>query len=175
MMGAMRRRPLSRRPLPFALGAALALSWSAGAGGDGSGATLHVTDRAGLAADCAATRTVERTLAVAADAPLADRLDAALRALFAGVTDEERAAGLDDAYDQRFMELEPLPAYYLGVMVVDGLAIVDFAEPGFSYLNSEACRQAVLKTPIVRTLLAFPGVTAVAFAIEGVVVTEWGA
>lgn len=171
MMGAMRYRPLL-----IALWVALAppLAVAVG-GGDGLAVTLHVSDPAGLVEDCAATTTVERTLAIAPDAPLADRLDAALRALFAGPTDAERAAGLDDPYAQLFMEPEPLPAYYLGVTVSDGLAVVDFAEPGFSYLNSEACRQAVLKGPIVRTLLAFDGVTEVAFAIEGEVVTEWGA
>jgi hypothetical protein len=156
--------------------ALLSLPWAPARGGDPSAnAILHFTDSAGLAEDCAATRAVERSLDIEADAPLEARLDAALRALFAGVSAEERVAGLSDPYDRLFMEPEPLPAYYLGVRVVEGVAVVDFAEPGLSYLNSEACRQAVIKTPIVRTLLAFAEIGRVAFAIGGEIVTEWGA
>jgi hypothetical protein len=166
-------RPLLLTALTAVL---LSLAAAASRGGDPSvNATLHFSDSAGIAEDCAATRAVERPLDIEADAPLEERLDVALRTLFAGVSAEERAAGLSDPFAQLFMEPEPLPAYYLGVTVAEGVAVVDFAAPGLSYLNSEACRQAVIKTPIERTLLAFDGIEAVAFAIDGEIVTEWGA
>jgi hypothetical protein len=137
--------------------------------------TLHFTDDAGIAEDCSATRGVERLLGTAAAEPLETRLDAALQLLFAGVSDDERSVGLSDPYGLLFMEPEPLPAYYRGVTVSAGVAVVDFAPPGLTYLNSEACRQAVLKMPIVRTLLGFDGVDRVEFSIEGEIVTEFDA
>ena len=43
------------------------------------------------------------------------------------------------------------------------------------YLNNAACAQAVVKAPIVMTLLAFDEIESVQWEIDGEVVTEWDA
>lgn len=97
-------------------------------------------------------------------------MDAALRALFAGPTDEERARGARTSQD-----LSMLGTAYIGVRTEGSAAIVNFAPDALGILNSAAARQLMAKAPIEETLMSFPGVTQVQYAIDGEIFDEWDA
>ena len=95
--------------------------------------------------------------------------DAALRLLFAGPTDAEKAKGMES--------LAPLGDYYLGVSIKRGVATVNF-KPGaekYLYVLGPNCRQEQVLTPIANTLKRFPSIKKVDYAINGKVIEEWDA
>jgi spore germination protein GerM len=108
---------------------------------------------------------VTRTLPASDDA-----MDSALRLLFAGPTQEEQGRG---AYSS--LDLEALASSYIDVRVEGGVAIVNFRPAALQILNSAAARQFMAKEPIQRTLLQFPGITDVQYAIDGELFDEWDA
>lgn len=95
--------------------------------------------------------------------------EAALRLLFAGPTAEERAKGMES--------LSPLGAYYLGVSIKDGTAVVNFRRGAEKYLYvfGPVCQQERVLTPIVKTLKQFSTIRSVDFAINGKIIEEWDA
>ncbi len=101
--------------------------------------------------DCGAVypvvRTVPKTIAVA---------NASLQALFM----EENVA------------LQPL---YNGIKLQGTTAIVDFKRAALTYLDSPACMQAAIKSPIEKTLLQYPTIKKVEYSIEGKIKTDWDA
>lgn len=109
------------------------------------------------AAECDSVRAVARSLprtpAVAS---------AALRALFAGPSDAERAAGWRSPFSARTADL------LHGVRLVQGTAYVDLAlHPGLMAAASSSCGAAELLVAIERTLRQFPSVRRVIVAIDG--------
>ncbi len=96
--------------------------------------------------------------------------DATLRLLFAGPTAEERSRGARVSTD--LTRLGPL---YLGVRIDGKTAIVNFKREALEILNSAAARQFMAKEPIRSTLLQFPDVHTVEYAIDGVIFDEWDA
>ncbi len=92
--------------------------------------------------------------------------DATLRELFKGPTVTEKNAGL---------QLSVNPDDYIGVIVKDGVARVNFRKEALEYLNGPACMQESVKTPIEKTLKQFSTIKSVEYAIDGKVFTEWDA
>lgn len=68
-----------------------------------------------------------------------------------------------------------LQGTYNGVVIKDGVAIVDFDKKALSTLNSAICMQASVKTPIEKTLKQFPTIKSVKYSIDGEIFTEWDA
>ncbi len=97
-------------------------------------------------------------------------MDAALRQLFAGPADAEKKEGARTTDD-----LLHLGSLYLGMSVDGTTATVNFRKDALPILNSAAARQMMVKSPIRATLLQFPGITDVQYAIDGRVFTEWDA
>ena len=93
--------------------------------------------------------------------------DAALKLLFAGPTDEERAKGLQS--------LAPLGDYYLGVSIKNGKAIVNFRSGAekYLYVSGGLCEQARTLKPIAETLKQFSSVKSVDYAINGKIIEDW--
>jgi Sporulation and spore germination len=93
----------------------------------------------------------------------------ALKLLFAGPTEAEKAKGMES--------LDQLGKYYIGVSVVRGVAIVNFKRGAekYLYVNGAACQQEQALTPIENTLKQFPTVKSVKYAINGKVITDWDA
>lgn len=96
--------------------------------------------------------------------------DAALRALFSGPTSDEEEKGALTSND-----LQNLSPLYLGVSIENGSAVVNFKREALEILNSAAARQHMAKSPIRMTLLQFPTITDVKYAIEGEIFDEWDA
>jgi hypothetical protein len=93
--------------------------------------------------------------------------DAALKLLFAGPTEEEKAKGLES--------LAPLGSFYLGVSIKNGTATVNF-RPGaekYLYVSGGLCDQARALTPIDKTLKQFSSVKSVVYAINGKIIEDW--
>ncbi|HEX2878588.1 MAG TPA: GerMN domain-containing protein, partial [Polyangiaceae bacterium] len=105
--------------------------------------------------------------------------DAALRLLFQGVTPDERKAGLTSSFagltDSASNPVEPLSSYYQGVTISNGVATVKFTNAALTYLNNTACIQATVKAPIEQTLLQFPTVQRIQYAIDGQIFDQWDA
>lgn len=111
--------------------------------------------------DCGAGEYVTRRI------PATRRVaDAAMKQLFAGPTDAEKAKG---------MEGIPLVGkYYLGVSIKKRVAIVNF-RPGAEehLLNAPLCMQDVRLSMIENTLKQFSAIKSVQYAINGKVIKEW--
>lgn len=99
-----------------------------------------------------------------------DAMDAALRLLFAGPTEEEEGRGARTSGD--LTRLGPL---YLGMWTDGAVVIVNFRREALEILNSAAARQLMAKEPIRRTLLQFPAIEDVQYAIDGEIFEEWDA
>lgn len=113
---------------------------------------------------CGAGEFVERRI------PPTKRLaDAALRLLFAGPTAEEKAKGMES--------LEKLGAFYIGVSIRRGVAVVNF-RPGAEehlYTGGPICMQEQALTPIEKTLTKLGTIKKVGYAINGKLIEEWDA
>ncbi|MBU0767180.1 Gmad2 immunoglobulin-like domain-containing protein [Patescibacteria group bacterium] len=120
------------------------------------------------------TRNIPKTAKVA---------DAALRALFTGPTEEEHEQGARTSDD-----LQKLGEYYRGITIhsefqdpspssspITDVAIVNFQPAALEILNSAAARQFMAKTAIEATLMQFPTIDWVFYAIDGDVFVEWDA
>lgn len=130
--------------------------------------TLHFGDQKIIAvSDCSATKPVIRSIVKTASVA-----DSALRLLFQGVTQAEKAQGLVSIFDS--FE-RPLAESYRGVSIANGLATVKFTEAAMDYLNSAACMQQAVKASIEQTLLEFPSIHSVQYSVDGKIVTEWDA
>lgn len=109
--------------------------------------------------------------------------DTALRELFKGPTEEEKASGLSSTFEPNMAlavvfvegEIQPLGTYYRGVSIKNKTAVIDFDREALAYLNSPACLQAAVKSPMIQTLLQFPTIKQVEFSIDGEIYTEWDA
>jgi spore germination protein GerM len=129
--------------------------------------TLHFTDvLVAQEYDCGATLPVKREVQVTDNI-----IDSTLRLLFKGVTEEEKNKNLSDSFD--FNTSDPLVKYYIGVSIEDGVAIVNFREGAMRFLDSPLCMQQTVKDPIEKTLLEFPDIVSVKYAIEGEVVNDF--
>lgn len=106
---------------------------------------------------------------IGADMP--ETMDRALKLLFAGPTqEEEQTIGAKTSDD-----LTALGPLYIGVRVEGSVAHVNFRPTALSILNSAAARQMMVKEPIERTVMQFPGVTEVRYEIDGNPFDEWDA
>ncbi|MDQ3076756.1 MAG: GerMN domain-containing protein [bacterium] len=103
------------------------------------------------------TRLIPKTQSIA---------DATLKALFSGPTDAEKTIGLTSSIN---------PDHYLGIIVRNGVATVNFKKEALEYLNGAACMQETVKAPIEQTLKQFSTIKSVEYAIDGKVFTEWDA
>ena len=124
--------------------------------------------------ECSVTKAVERTV------PYTIRVaDTALRELFKGPTaSETQSWGLTNTFSQAYRSdkpVAPLSEYYNGVTITEETAIVDFDSGALEYLNSAACMQQSVKSPIEDTLKQFPTVLHVKYSIDGEIWTEWDA
>lgn len=130
-------------------------------------------DNATYDANIAVVRRIPHTSAVA---------DAALKALFAGPTAKEYAAGARTSAD-----LASLASAYNGVTIhatyadpygggtLRNVAIVDFDAAAYGVLNGAAGRQFMAKAAIEATLKAFPTVENVLYSKDGEVFSMWDA
>ncbi len=125
--------------------------------------TIYRTDEAGIQTDCGAV--VKEDWAVP-EPPPTDLPSAAVREVLRDVLP---AAGLHPPGTL------PLLDYFRGVVIRDGVGILAFEGDALRYLNNAACAQMAVKAPMVRTLLAFPGVSAVEFEIDGQIYRDWDA
>ncbi len=135
--------------------------------------TQNELDNAEYEASLAVVRRIPHAPAVA---------DAALKALFAGPTAKEYAAGARTSAD-----LTSLGASYNGVTIhaayadpygggmLEDVAIVDFREGAFEVLNGAAGRQFMAKAAIEATLKQFPTIKNVFYSKDGEVWTMWDA
>ncbi|HEY8561001.1 MAG TPA: GerMN domain-containing protein [Pyrinomonadaceae bacterium] len=124
----------------------------------------------------AVERTIRRTNRAA---------DAAVRELLKGVNETERQKGLASAYAVDSIvtgrtecareKMKPLAAYFLGVSIKKGTAIVNFRAEAECYLQSAAFQMARVMNPIDATLKQFPSVKRVEYALDGKIITEWDA
>ena len=131
--------------------------------------TLHFTDLlVARERDCSATIPVKRKVHITNNI-----IDSTLRLLFHGVTEEEKKKNLIDSFG--FNTSNPLIKYYIGVSIHDGIAIVNFKKGAMLYLNSASCQQHSVKEPIEKTLLEFPFINEIKYAIEGEVVDGFDA
>ena len=124
--------------------------------------TVYLSDEAGIQSDCAAVRAVAHSVPAAET----DLPSAAVRRV---IRDVVPSPGLQPP------GTPPLREYFRGVRVEGATALVRFDGGALAYLNAAACAQAAVKTPIVRTLLEFPEVEAVAWVIDGEVFDAWDA
>jgi spore germination protein GerM len=87
--------------------------------------------------------------------------DAALRTLFAGPTDEEKARAL--YIGERFAD------YYLGISIDDGVATVNFraGAEGVLHVGGAQCERAGALAPIYRTLSQFQRIRSIEIKIDG--------
>lgn len=111
--------------------------------------------------------------------------DAAIRELLKGATEADRKAGLASAYERENIitgrdecqsdSMKPLAAYFIGVTIRRGTAIVNFRPEAECYLQSTAFMMSRVLNPIDRTLKRFKSVKNVEFALNGKIITEWDA
>jgi len=97
--------------------------------------------------------------------------DAAVRELLKGPSKDE-ARRLNARMSD---DLRSLADDLIDVKVEGDTATVNFKQSALEILNSAAARQMMVKTPIEKTLLQFPEVKKVQYAIDGTVFTEWDA
>ncbi len=129
--------------------------------------TMHFTDVIMLEkSDCRATRPVTRKVHATNNL-----VDSTLRLLFQGVSKDEKNQNLGDSFG--FNSSEPLIKYYIGVTIKDGIAIVNFQKGAMVYLDGALCEQESVKAPIEKTLLEFPSIVEVKYAIDGKIVEEF--
>jgi spore germination protein GerM len=95
--------------------------------------------------------------------------DAALRQLFAGPTEAEKAKGMEG--------IASLGKYYRGVSIRKGVATVNFRPGAEEHLrvNGPLCMQDQVLVQIVNTLKQFGTIKSVEYAINGKVIKEWDA
>src|SRR5215213_1915468 len=124
----------------------------------------------------AVERTVKRTNRVA---------DTAVRELLKGVDESERKMGLTSVYAVKDIitgreecardKMKPLGAYFLGVSIKKGTAIVNFRPEAECYLQSAITMMNFVMDPIDATLKQFKSIKKVEYALDGKVITEWDA
>ncbi len=93
--------------------------------------------------------------------------DAALKQLFAGPSEAEKAKGMEG--------IVALGKYYRGVSIRKGVAIVNFRPGAEEHLqvNGPLCMQDTVLSPIVNTLKQFATIKSVEYAINGKIIKEW--
>lgn len=112
--------------------------------------------------DCGAgeyvTRKIPKTQMVA---------DAALKQLFAGPNEAEKAKGMEG--------IVALAKYYRGVSIKKGVATVNFRPGAEEHLrvNGPLCMQDQVLAQIINTLKQFGSVKSVEYAINGKIIKEW--
>lgn len=121
-------------------------------------------------------RTVKKTSAVA---------DITIRELLKGVNADEKKLGLMSTYEVKDVvtgreectdgKLKPLSAYFIGIKIKKGTAIVNFRPEAGCYLDTAITAADFVMKPIEATLKQFPSIKGVDYAINGKVITEWDA
>ena len=93
--------------------------------------------------------------------------DAALKLLFAGPTDAEKAKGMEG--------IASLGKYYRGVSIRKGVAVVNFRPGAEEHLrvNGPLCMQDQVLAQIINTLKQFATIKSVEYAINGKIIKEW--
>jgi Sporulation and spore germination len=93
--------------------------------------------------------------------------DAALRQLFAGPTEAEKAKGMEG--------IASLGKFYRGVAIRKGVAIVNFSPGAEEHLrvNGPLCMQDQVLAQIINTLKQFGTIKSVEYAINGKIIKEW--
>lgn len=124
----------------------------------------------------AVERNVKKSSAVA---------DAALRELLKGVNEDEKKLGLMSTYEVKDIvngreecvsdKTKPLAAYFIGIKIKKGIAIVNFRPEAECYLQTAITAADYVMKPIETTLKQFPSIKGVDYAINGEVITEWDA
>lgn len=108
--------------------------------------------------------------------------DAALRALFGGPTTTEYAQGARSNPDVAAVgrsyigvDIYPTYKYVMGddMVTLENVAVVNFKEDAYEYLNGAAATQLMVKAPIEATLRAFPTVDHVRYLKDGELYIEW--
>lgn len=131
---------------------------------------LFYPDRSDLDRDCVARASVERrvstTRAVARQA-----LDELVR----GPTAAERAGGLSMPFDASAADPArgPLEGNEVSVRIRGRVAVVSFRRAAAPFLNQAICARVSVTSAIEATLLQFPTIEQVRFAVEGDVIDEW--
>jgi hypothetical protein len=125
--------------------------------------TIYFSDEQGVLTDCAAVRPEPWAV------PEAQPEDLPALAIRRVLRDVGPSEVLHRQGTLRLIE------YFRGVRIENGTAIVAFDVEALEYLNSAACAQGAIKTPIVRTLIEFPNVDDVAWEIDGEIFTAWDA
>lgn len=97
--------------------------------------------------------------------------DAAVRELLKGPSKDE-ARRLNARMSE---DLRGLADDLIGVTANGDTAVVNFRQSALAVLNSAAARQMMVKQPIEKTLLQFPEIKKVTYAIDGKEFTEWDA
>lgn len=124
----------------------------------------------------AVEREVKKTSAVA---------DIAIRELLKGVNEAEKKLNLISTYEVKDIvngreecasdKTKPLAAYFIGVKIKKGIAIVNFRSGGACYLDTAITAADYVMKPIEATLKQFPSIKGINYAINGKVITEWDA
>lgn len=123
--------------------------------------SIFLSDEVGIALDCSAVRSLQWVASTIGDLP-----SLAIRRVIRDVQPSPSIHPQDTA---------PLLEYFNEVRIQGSTAVASFDGGALTYLNSSACMQAVVKTPIVRTLLEFPGVDEVIWEIDGRIFEAWDA
>ena len=93
--------------------------------------------------------------------------DTALKLLFAGPTETEKAKGMEG--------IASLGKYYRGVSIRKGVAIVNFRPGAEEHLrvNGPLCMQDQVLAQIINTIKQFATIKSVEYAINGKIIKEW--
>ena len=111
--------------------------------------------------------------------------DTAIRELLKGVGENEKKMGLMSTYEVKDIvngrdectndKIKPLAAYFIGVKIKKGIAIVNFRSEGECYLQTAITAADFVMKPIEATLKQFPSIKGIDYAINGKIITEWDA
>lgn len=111
--------------------------------------------------------------------------DTAIRELLKGVNNVEKKKGLMSTYEVKDIvtgreectdgKMKPLAAYFIGIRIKKGIAIVNFRPEAGCYLDTAITAADFVMKPIEETLKQFPSIKRVEYAINGKVITDWDA
>jgi hypothetical protein len=106
-----------------------------------------------------------------------DPIAYALRAEIEGPTPSEEQKGIVSPFHASASDpkVPPLSPDQVKLKVQGGNAVVDFAPAASAYLLQAICARTTVTTAIEQTLLQFPEITRVDFAIGGEIIVEWDA
>lgn len=131
---------------------------------------LFYPDKSDLDRDCIARASVERRVG-ATRAVARQALDELVR----GPTSLERDRGLSTPFERSVADPArgPLEPADVAIRLRGRIAVVSFRSAAAAYLNQAICARVSVTSAIEATLLQFPTIEQVRFAVEGDVIDEW--